>query len=126
MAVAPSDTRIADLVRGDEPLDVAEQATLDRFKEAALVVEAARLGSASGLSDATRTMIVEHLTAHYWELGPGGGALKSERWADRSETYDAEAMRMLASTRNGRIVMELDTTGALGEAAKPKPSFVVL
>lgn len=84
----------------------------------------------SGLSAEVQGMIVEFLAAHYWTMGggsAGGGVVQSERLGDWSASYAASAdLSDLRSTRFGRIVTELDSTGALGEASKPKPTFAVL
>jgi len=89
----------------------------------------ARLGR-SNLDAATQGMIVEFLAAHYFTMGNGGAggtAMQSERLGDYSVSYAAAAdLSDLRSTRFGRIAVELDSTGALGEASKPRAAFAVL
>lgn len=114
--------RAAELAGTDIP-------TIYQWMEAAHAVVTARLAGA-GLSDAVLGMIEEHLAAHYHETGGGGGsgAVASERLGSWSVTYAAagQAVSNLMATRNGRIAIELDTSGRLGEASKPKSTFAVL
>jgi hypothetical protein len=93
---------------------------------AANYVVTANYGANSGLNDLTLARIEEHLAAHYIELG-GGRQVASETLPDYAVRYAVSAgMTGLTATRNGRIVLELDTTGILADLNKPKPSFAVL
>jgi hypothetical protein len=92
--------------------------------EAADAVVRARLAS-SGLSAATLGMIMEHLAAHYYEL-EGGQVVSSESLGSWSTSFATRDLSDLRSTRNGRIAVELDTSGALAQASKPTPTFAVL
>lgn len=95
---------------------------------AADAVVRARLSS-SGLPTETLGMINEFLAAHYYSMGGAadGKVISSERLGDWSASYAAAAdLSDLRSTRFGRIVCELDSTGALSEASKPRAAFAVL
>jgi hypothetical protein len=96
--------------------------------EASDTIIRARLGNA-GLSAETMGLINEFHAAHLFSIAAtsGGGILQSERLGDWSATYAASAdLSDLRSTRFGRIAVELDTSGILSEASKPKAAFAVL
>lgn len=115
MATTVNEGRVAGLL-GREPEAVA----LFLYSQAAIAIVDARCAT---LDQALKSMIAEHLTAHYFELG-ASGAVTSERIGDWAASYASSPL--LGSTRNGRIASELDTTGSLMEAGKPKPAFAVL
>ena len=123
--MTPDFLRIVNLV-GATTQDA--QLTLRDYIDAATAIEAVRLGSSSGLSDATRAMIIEHLSAALYEM-QGGGGVSSHRLTDETISYSTDAAaisNMLASSRHGQIAAMLDTSGALAAATKPRASFVVL
>ena len=123
MTVTVDLSRIGDLIPG-----IVDDVSLKRYSEAAVAVVDGKLGD-SGLGDARLSMIAEHLTAHYLELAAAdGGRIKtSERLPDYSVSYASEqGLSSLSATRNGRIAIELDTSGTLAELSKPKPAFAVL
>lgn len=104
---------------------VTDHGVVLAYMEAAEEVVSVNL-SATNQPPARLNMIAEHLAAHYVEMSTSGGKT-SERLPDYAVTYGKPSdLAELRSTRNGRIAIELDQSGLLGEASKPKPSFAVM
>ena len=119
MTVTPSVARVEKLI------GAAADDLVMVYMEAAAAVVSDVLGATQQTLDRLN-MIAEHLAGHYVEMSTSGGKT-SERLPDFAVTYGkASDLSELRSTRNGRIAVELDQSGMLAEASKPKPTFAVL
>lgn len=125
MTTTPDFQRICTLLEPGTTLTSAQQQSLYTWAQAAAQVVDLRIPSASCMTAAIRQMVAEHLAAHYYELGAGRD-VTSERLLDYAVSYASGNDAGLRSTRNGRIALELDCTGTLATASRPRPQFAVL
>ena len=103
--------------------DPAQPISFHVYSEAAVAIVDYRF---AGVDQTLKNMLADHWTAHYLELEQISPGLTGKRIGDASWSWSADALKGLASTRNGQILMALDPTGVLAEANKPKPQFDVL
>jgi len=125
MSTTPDFARVLCLLAPGTTLTADQQSSLYTWMQVAAQVADSRIPSAACMTTPIRQMIAEHLAAHYYELGAGLN-VASERLLDYAVTYANGADVGLAASRNGRVAIELDCTGTLAQASKPRPQFAVL
>lgn len=90
----------------------ADEKVVQYIEDASLLINDV-VGTPSSLSPARLKQLEKYLAAHFWVIAAEKGGLTSEKQGESENRYAKNEGEGLSATRFGRLVKNLDTTGAL-------------
>lgn len=96
-----------------EIIEAGATEKVTHYIEDAFLLVNETLGIAPTLSTARLKLVEKYLAAHLWTITAEKGGLTKEKKGESENTYAATSGQGLSATRFGKLVQNLDTSGAL-------------